>query len=146
MAKLTIAAAAVALAALAGSARAAEPVMVQCGREYQAAKAAGTLNGMDWGAFRAACAVRLKAAPAAAPTAAAAPAPAAVPAATPSAPSPASAPTAAPSAGMAAMHARQKQCGAEWTANKATLVAATPGLTWPKYWSQCNTRIKSTGR
>ena len=44
------------------------------------------------------------------------------------------------------MHARQKQCGAEWTAGKATLVAQTPGLTWPKYWSQCNTRIKTTGR
>lgn len=44
------------------------------------------------------------------------------------------------------MLVRQKQCGAEWKANKATLIAQTPGLTWPKYWSQCNTRIKTTGR
>jgi hypothetical protein len=44
------------------------------------------------------------------------------------------------------MLVRQKQCGAEWKATKATLITQTPGLTWPKYWSQCNTRIKTTGR
>ena len=44
------------------------------------------------------------------------------------------------------MHERQKQCGAEWRANKVTLVAQTPGLTWPHYWSQCNARLKTSGR
>ena len=132
---------------------AAESVMVQCGREYQAARSAGTLNGADWTSFRVACAERLKATPAAAaapPPATAAvqasPAGTAAPAPSVTAAAPASAPAKTPSAGMAAMHARQKQCGAEWTSGKATLVAQTPDLTWPKYWSQCNTRIKTTGR
>ena len=146
MAKVSMLLAAAVLGAAALPGRAAEPVMVQCGREYRAARSGGTLNGADWDTYRAACAGRLKATPAAvsappvappgAPIIAAAQAPAA------SAPPPA----AAPSAGMAAMHARQKQCGAEWTAGKAALVARTPGLTWPTYWSQCNTRIKATGR
>lgn len=132
---------------------AAESVMVQCGREYQTAKSGGTLNGADWSSFRTACAERLKASPASTAAPAAAPAPpvaaaappVAAPVATPAV-APAAAPAKTPSAGMAAMHIRQKQCGAEWTSGKATLVAQTPGLTWPKYWSQCNTRIKTTGR
>ena len=123
-------------------ARAAEPVMVQCGREYQAARSAGTLNGLDWNAYRVACAERLKATPAVAAPAS----PAAAPIAPPNAPSIAIVPShAATGAGTTAMHARQKQCGAEWTAQKTTLVAQTAGLTWPKYWSQCNARIKTTG-
>ena len=44
------------LAATAAPAWAAEPVMVQCGREYQAARTAGTLNGADWTVYRVACA------------------------------------------------------------------------------------------
>lgn len=135
-----------ALVTASSPASAAEPVMVQCGREYQAAKSAGTLGGADWTSYRTACADRLKAGPAAASTPASpAPAVATAPqATTPPAPSPAMpASAAAPSAGAAAMHARQKQCGAEWTAGKAALVAATPGLTWPRYWSQCNARLKA---
>ncbi len=143
MAAVKVLAAAAILAATACSARAAEPVMVQCGREYQAARTAGTLNGADWNAYRVACAERLKAA-ASAP--APAPTPPPVAAAGPTTPAPPAAASPAPSPGTAAMHARQKQCGAEWTAAKATLVAQTPGLTWPRYWSQCNTRLKATGR
>ena len=145
MAAVKVLAAAAILAATACSARAAEPVMVQCGREYQAARTAGTLNGTDWNAYRVACAERVKATAAAAATAPAPPPPS-VAAATPGTPAPVPDPAAAQSPGMVAMHARQKQCGAEWTAGKATLVAQTPGLTWPKYWSQCNTRLKSAGR
>lgn len=158
-------------AAGASHAAAADSVMVQCGQQYQAAKAAGTLDGAGWGQFRTECAARLKAQPTAAtpatpapaiaatpaaPVAAAAPttpAPVATPApmavASPAAPAPmAAAPADAPRAGggMAAMHQRQKQCGAEWTSQKATLVAQTPGLTWPKYWSQCNARLKAATR
>lgn len=141
----------------------AETVMQQCGQQYQAAKAAGTLAGMSWKDFRKDCAAKLKAqpaaaaAPAAAPAASAgttsanplkpetpaiaAPAPAATTAATTTAPAKAPA-----TGGRAAMLARERQCGAEWKAQKTTLVAQTPGLTWPKYWSQCNTRLKAAGQ
>ena len=133
----------------------AQTVMQQCGQQYQAAKAANTLNGMTWNAFRSECAARLKAQPAAV-AAPAVPAPVVPvkPVVAPVAPAPvapavttAAVPAAkAPSAGRAAETARQRQCGAEWRAQKASLVAATPGLTWPKYWSQCNTRLKAAGQ
>ena len=124
------------------SAAAAEPVLVQCGREYQAAKTAGTLNGMDWSRFRVDCAARLKDGTAAPPAASAgAPQPAAMPAS-----APAAAPTRSTTGGMTAMHGRQKQCGAEWRTQKTSLVAQTPGLTWPRYWSQCNARLKAAGQ
>lgn len=139
------------LAASAGSPAAAQAVMLRCGQQYQSAKAAGTLNGMGWSQFRTECAARLKAQPADA--AAAAPIPAAAPPATATPPSAAGGSVSAPpqaavpvSPGRAAMLARQKQCGAEWRAQKATLVAQTPGLKWPSYWSQCNTRLKAAGR
>ena len=46
------------------------------------------------------------------------------------------------SAGRRAMHERQKQCGAEWKeARAAGKVEKT--MTWPKYWSACNTRLKA---
>jgi hypothetical protein len=137
-------------AASAGSPARAQAVMLRCGQQYQSAKAAGTLNGMGWSQFRTECAARLKAQPADA--AVAAPTPAAAPAAAPppsaaggsfSAPPQAAVPA---SAGRTAMLARQKQCGAEWRAQKATLVVQTPSLKWPSYWSQCNTRLKAAGR
>jgi hypothetical protein len=141
----------------------AQSVMQQCGQQYQAAKAANTLNGMNWNQFRTDCSARLKAQPAAAAPAAAAPAvPAANPlkpapaatavpepttATTPAAVAPAPAGTAkAVSPGRAAFIVRERQCGAEWKANKATLKAQTPGITWPKYLSQCNTRLKAGGQ
>ena len=141
-------------------------VMQQCGQQYQTAKAAGTLNGMSWNQYRTDCAAKLKAEPAtataAAPTATPAtpavqtanplnPAPAAPPAAVPAAPAPTKAATAGTPAtpatgGRAAFIVREKQCGAEWRANKVTLTTQTPGLTWPKYLSQCNTRLKAAGK
>jgi hypothetical protein len=37
---------------------------------------------------------------------------------------------------------RQRECGREWReAKKAGTVEK--GMTWPKYWSACNTRLKS---
>jgi hypothetical protein len=37
---------------------------------------------------------------------------------------------------------RQKKCGAEWReAKKAGKIEK--GMTWPKYWSRCNTRLKA---
>lgn len=150
---------------------AAETVMQQCGQQYQAAKAANTLNGMTWPQYRTDCSARLKATPAvqtgtppaatpvaATPVAAPNPLkPAALPAPMP-APAPASAPAtpvAAPatttagkpmSPGRTAFVARERECGTEWKANKATLTTQTPGLTWPKYLSQCNARLKSAGQ
>jgi hypothetical protein len=143
----------------AGSAQA-QTVMQQCGQQYQAAKAAGTLNGMTWNQFRKDCSAKLKAEPAAATTPAAAPAAPAAPAepatqtANPLNPAPAATTTAAPasttgktpSAGRTAFVARERQCGSEWRANKATLIAQTPGLTWPKYLSSCNARLKAAGK
>jgi len=70
--------------ALAGPA-AAESVRKDCSVKYQAAKAAGTLNGLAWPQFYSQCAAEAKtAAPGAAPAAS----PAATPAATPAAPPP----------------------------------------------------------
>jgi hypothetical protein len=46
------------------------------------------------------------------------------------------------SAARAAVRDRQKQCGAEWReARKAGTVEKT--MTWPKFWSACNTRLKT---
>ena len=39
---------------------------------------------------------------------------------------------------------RQKLCGIEWRANKDTLKVQYG--TWPKFWSACNLRMKSTGK
>lgn len=39
---------------------------------------------------------------------------------------------------------RQRQCGQEWReAKKAGKVQK--GMTWPKYWSACNSRLKGKG-
>lgn len=144
----------------------AETVMQQCGQQYQAAKAAGTLNGMSWNQFRSDCAAKLKAQPASA-AAPATQAPSTPPAAqvanplnpTPAAavpttsPATAAAPATSPAAksssttgGRAAFVARERECGSEWRANKVSLTAQTPGLTWPKYLSQCNARLKAAGK
>jgi hypothetical protein len=99
----------------------------------------------------------------AAPAAAAAPAnplkPAPSPPAAEAAKSPA-VPTAAPaqgaasaekpkkpmSPGMAAFHEREKKCGEEWRTNTDQIKAQTPGITWPKYLSACNKRLKAAGQ
>jgi hypothetical protein len=154
--------------ALAGPA-AAQSVRKQCSEKYQAAKAAGTLNGEAWPQFYSQCVAEAKtAAPAATPTAA----PAATPAAPPAAPPPAAAPAkpapaaaapapapAAPAAAGAAVfpsavsaaHASEKPgkarmltCLDQYKANKET--NANGGLKWIQkgggYYSQCNARLK----
>ncbi|WP_245504048.1 hypothetical protein [Lichenihabitans psoromatis] len=171
---LIAAAAIMGLSAFGSDPASAQSVMQQCGQQYQAAKAANTLGGMTWNQFRADCSAKLKAQPASAsvtpaaatpaapPTAAAAnplkPAPtvppvAAAPAAAPmaapattTASAPAATPVKAQSAGRTAFVARERQCGTEWKANKVALKAQTPGITWPKYLSQCNTRLKAAGQ
>ncbi len=59
------------------------------------------------------------------------------------------APTAAttkkpPSGGLAAARERQKKCGAEWKEAKAA-GKVEKGMTWPKFWSACNKRLKTAG-
>ncbi len=44
--------------------------------------------------------------------------------------------------GRAAARARQKQCGTEWRAAKSA-GQVEKGMTWPKYWSACNKRLKA---
>ena len=105
-----------------------------CNANYKAAKSGGTLNGIKKKAFMAQCEGGASA-PAAAVVA---------PAAATSRPARSST-GGAQTAGRTAEHARQKQCGAQWRANKVRLVAATPGLTWPKYWSACNKQLKASG-
>ncbi|MGD9540620.1 MAG: hypothetical protein AB7V61_06755, partial [Methylocystis sp.] len=45
----------------------------------------------------------------------------------------------------AAMRARQKKCAAEWKAKKAEFKRSGSKMTWPKYWSECNKRLKAAG-
>jgi hypothetical protein len=54
--------------------------------------------------------------------------------------------TATPKAtgGREAMIARERACGKDWKADKAA-GKIPQGMTWPKYWSECNTRKKAEG-
>jgi hypothetical protein len=145
----------------------------QCSIEYQAAKAANSLNGQSWSDFYKSCRARMAepAAAAAAPAPAAAPVPAPAPAPAPApvaaapipAPAPAPAPVAAPaptpspaapataagkpvSPGRAAMLERQKKCAAEWDEKKDEIHRADPKAKWPQFWSQCNKRLKAAAQ
>lgn len=53
-------------------------------------------------------------------------------------------PKKSPSPAVAAMRERQKKCGAEWKAAKKA-GKIEKGMTWPKYWSACNKRLKAAG-
>jgi type IV secretory pathway VirB10-like protein len=145
-----------------GEALAQANVLKECGTKYQATKAAGELKGQSWQDFLKKCREGL-AEPAKTETPAAeAPAPTPPPPVKAEAPKveppkaeiktetpkePAKPTAAAPakpkSEGQAAMHARQKACGAEWKAKKAELKKSDPTIKWPKFWSECNTRLKS---
>ena len=43
-----------------------------------------------------------------------------------------------------AEYARERACGAEWKAEKAA-GKVPEGMTWPKYWSDCDKRKKAAG-
>ncbi len=128
--------------------------MKECSAKYNAAKEAGTLNGMKWNDFRKAqCGAEATAAPEPAPaappqstkTAKPAPPPAAAPAGTgnavfPSAVSP-------KYSGESAGKARRETCLDQYRANKTT--NANGGLKWIEkgggYYSECNKRLKGQG-
>jgi len=44
--------------------------------------------------------------------------------------------------GQLAARERQKKCAAEWKEAKAA-GKVEKGMTWPKYWSACNKRLKA---
>ena len=50
-----------------------------------------------------------------------------------------------PSAGQLATRERQKKCAAEWKETKAA-GNADKGATWPKFWSDCNKRLKAAAK
>ena len=123
--------------------------MRECSAKYQAAKTAGTLNGMKWNAFRKTeCGAEATAAPA--PATAAAPASSPVPAPTRSA-SPVTIGNAVfPSAinpkysSESAGKARMETCLDQYRANKVN--NANGGLKWIQrgggYYSECSRRLK----
>jgi hypothetical protein len=43
-----------------------------------------------------------------------------------------------------AEHARERACGADWKAERAA-GKVPAGMTWPKYWSECDKRKKAAG-
>jgi hypothetical protein len=138
----------------------------QCSEKYQAAKAAGTLNGVAWPQFLSQCVAEAKGeAPAASPTQApaATPAPTMAAPAKPVAPKPAATTAATPAApampiGNAVFPnaiapayandkpgtARMKTCVDQYKANKTT--NSNGGLRWIQkgggYYSECNKHLK----
>jgi len=49
------------------------------------------------------------------------------------------------SPGQVAAHERQKKCAAEWKEQKAA-GKIEKGTTWPKYWSDCNKRLRAAAK
>ncbi|HEX7849291.1 MAG TPA: hypothetical protein VF485_06120 [Sphingomonas sp.] len=146
--KMAMTAAALAGIGAAAPAFAADNVMKVCGAKYQAAKTAKTLPaGQTWSQYLAQCRGSV-AKPAAVttpakPVVAAAAKPAVVAKAAPArvaTAKPAKTPG-QPSAAQAAMYARERQCGAQYRADKAA-GKVPAGQTWPQYWSACNKRLK----
>lgn len=151
--------------AVSGEAFAQANVLKECGSRYQAKKAANELGGQSWQEFLKECRATLTEAPAAeakpaesTPAETAKPAEPAKPAETaapaePAKPAEAAKPAepakpaeaAKPADARAATQARQKKCAAEWKAQKAELLKSDKKLTWPKYWSACNKRLKEAG-
>lgn len=50
-----------------------------------------------------------------------------------------------PSAGQLAARERQKKCAAEWKETK-TAGKTEKGVSWPKFWSDCNKRLKAAAK
>jgi hypothetical protein len=147
-AKLLCAVALSSLAAFAATAPAQALTTQECSAKYQAAKAAGTLNGQKWNEFRKTeCAADAGAAPAVGPAAAPQPPkaeakPAAAPAPVGNAvfPSAVDPKYAKESAGKGRMHT----CVDQYNANKAS--NGNGGLKWIQkgggYYSECNKKLK----
>jgi hypothetical protein len=107
-----------------------------CEEEWRANKAANEAAKITEKAYVAKC--RAEAAKPAAV------APATAPVAPTAAAKPAPAATKKPTDGRQAEYARERACGADWKADKAANKVPA-GMTWPKYWSECNKRKKAAG-
>jgi hypothetical protein len=126
-----------------GGGMSAKAVTKECSTQYQAAKTAGTLNGQKWPQFLSACSDSLKSddSDATVPDE-----PAPTKAATKTTKTQvAKAQTSADgkplSPAQVAFRARISECGDQWQQAKAS--NKTRGMTWPQYWSACNTRLKA---
>jgi hypothetical protein len=108
-----------------------------CAEEWRANKAANEAAKITEKAYIAKCRAETDK-PAAATTTTAPVAPVA--------PAPKMAPATAkkPADGRQAEYARERACGADWKADKAA-GKVPAGMTWPKYWSECNKRKKAAG-
>ncbi len=104
-----------------------------CQEEWRANKAANEAAKITEKAYVAKCRAE-SASPAAATTTTA-------PAAPVAAPKPAAK---KPTNGRQAEYARERACGADWRADKAARKVPA-GMTWPKYWSECDKRKKAMG-
>jgi len=102
-----------------------------CQEEWRANKAANEAAKITEKAYVAKC--RAESAKPAATTTTAAPPPAAT----------AKPATKKPADGRQAEYARERACAADWKADKAA--GKVTGMTWPKYWSDCNKRKKAAG-
>ena len=121
--------------------------MRECSAKYQAAKTAGTLNGMKWNEFRKSqCGAEATAAPASTPAAAPAPLPSPTRSAAPVAIGNAVFPSGIDPkySSQSAGKARMETCLDQYRVNKAN--NANGGLKWIErgggYYSECNRRLK----
>lgn len=110
-----------------------------CSSQYQAAKAACTLNGQKWPAFLSSCSASIKndnedaSAPPEPSLASVKPALKAT-----------SANGKPLTAGEIAFRQRIHECSTEWQSEKQAGTLPT-GAKWPQFWSQCNTKLKAQG-
>jgi hypothetical protein len=104
-----------------------------CTEEWQKNKADNQAKGITEKAYVEKCRADSAKPPAATTTTAPA-APAAAPKTT----------TKKPADPKEAEHARERACGADWKAEKAA-GKVPAGMTWPKYWSECDKRKKAAG-
>ena len=148
---LVCAAVAGSLVILSAPAPAQQKTEKQCRDEWRAA-GGRKATGKTEKDYVAGCHVTAGAAPAAAPakpatttTQPAAAPPAAKPATTTAKPArPKSTATPKATGGREAMIARERACGKDWKADK-TAGKIPQGMTWPKYWSECDKRKKAEG-
>jgi hypothetical protein len=127
------------------SASAQDNVMKTCGDKWQAAKAANATGGKTWPEFLSACRAETAAAAAKATPPAAAPAQPANQPAAPRKPPVFPDDVSARYSAETPSRARQKTCGDQFRANKAT--DSNGGLKWIEkgggYWSRCNAYLKA---
>ncbi|WP_432287954.1 hypothetical protein SLT36_12970 [Aminobacter sp. BA135] len=111
-----------------------------CSSQYQAAKAAGTLNGQKWPAFLSSCSASIKNDNEDASAAPPEPSLASV--------KPAMTATSANgkplTAGEVAFRQRIHECSTEWQSEKQAGTLPS-GARWTQFWSQCNTKLKAQG-